>query len=252
MLDRPNAEKEPSVVRQNVTPMPQAIGKAILEAISKISGAQATGKGEDAGTARSFRYASINDVLDAAHQVMCEVGLAAIPIEVEYRDEIVSTPLNTQMLAASYAYKFRLVTKDGTSWVDQEDTRHVSLLLPVDGQGAGKAQSLATRDYLKGLLRIRTVEPEDAAQNGVEKQPRETERIPPKDTLLFDFGDGMEALTYQEVETKFGELISGLKFAQRKQWETANGTGLRQLNEVARPLWLRIRADLDREDRKRS
>ncbi len=252
MQDRPVTD----VVRQNVTPMPIGIGKLVIEAISKISGARATGNGEDESTARRFTYTSINDVLDAAHDALNEVGLAAMPMEVEYSDEVLVTPLNTQVLKASYVFKFRLLGKDGSSWVDEQDKRHVTLIMPADGKGSGKAQSLATRDYLKGLLRIRTIEPDEevAAEkvNGVEKQPRETGRIPPKNTIFFDFGNGLEAITPQEVEVRFADRVAGLKFALRKQWETANATGLRELHELDKPLWLRIRADLDRDDRKRS
>lgn len=233
-------------------PMPPVIAKAVLEAISKIEGTEATGKGEDADTNRKFTYTSINDVLNAGHKVLIEVGLTAMPIEVEYHDELVTSPLNAQHILARYAYQFRIIHKDGTSWVDERDTRHVALFLSVDGKGAGKAQSLALRDYYKGLLRIRTIEPdEDTEQlNGVEKQKkkgRETSRIPPKNGILFDFGKGMESLTAQEVEAKFKELLGKQSFEVRQQWEGANATGLRALYEHERPVWLRLRREIERE-----
>lgn len=221
--------------------MPPAIAKAIIEAIAKVQGAQTTGKGEDVDTAREFTYSSINDVLNASHDPLNAAGLSVIPIETSYSDEFVQTGI-----FARYGFQFRIIHREGASWVDEKDTRHISILLPSDGKGAGKAQSLALRDYLKGLLRIRTVDPDDVSGEGV-KQPRETQRIPPKDALMFDFKNGLEPLTPKDILDRFQEVVAPLNFATRKQWEEVNTQGLRNLHEVARPIWLKIRKALDKE-----
>jgi len=222
--------------------MPPAIAKAIIEAIAQVEGAQTTGKGEDVDTARTFVYSSINDVLNASHAALNAVGLSIIPIEASYSDEVTAS----NHIFARYGFQFRIVHKDGASWVDEKDTRHISILLPSDGKGAGKAQSLALRDYLKGLLRIRTADPDDVSEEDV-KQSRGTERIPPKGTLLFSFGTGLESLTPKEIFDRFQNVVATLDFSSRKDWEEANLDGMRNLHEVARPMWLKIRKALDKE-----
>ncbi len=245
-----------TVVQYQAPPekMPVAIAKAVIVAIAAMQKAQATGDGEDVNTARQFKYTSVNDVLDAAHDALITAGLAAIPVEVSYSDEIVQVGALQAQLLARYGYQFRLVHSEGASWIDPSDTRHISIFLPTDGKDAGKAQTLAIREYLKGLLRIRTADPNDVAQQGATqapdkavKQPRETKRIPPKGAILFEFENGLEPLIAKEIEDRFHKEVAIQPFATRKAWEEANERGLEELNTTARPAWLRIRKVLDRE-----
>lgn len=228
------------------TTMPISIAKAIIEAIKKIESADATGKGEEANTARRFQYASINDVLKAASGALNDAGLTALPIEVEYTEESV----NGTHLLARYSYRFRLIHKDGGSWVDEQDTRHVTLAIDASGMNAGKAQSLAMRDYYKGLLRIRTREPDDEAAENVSHetiQRSDGRQVERKGTIPFDFGEGgMAYYSVEDIRRLFDEKIIKLKASQRKQWEAANVEGIRALNEAARPTWLHIRSGLDK------
>ncbi len=236
--------------------MPVAIAKAVIVAIAASQKAQATGDGEDEATARQFKYVSVNDVLGVAHTALVEAGLAAIPVEVSYSDEVVQVGALPAQLLARYGYQFRLVHSEGLSWIDPSDTRHISIFLPTDGKDAGKAQTLAIREYLKGLLRIRTADPNDVSEadkaptkagEASVKQPRETKRIPPKGAILFEFSNGLEPLIAKEIQERFQKEVEPQTFAIRKAWEECNERGLAELHETARPTWLRIRKGLEKE-----
>lgn len=247
MQDTPVAHARPD-------PMPPAIAKAILEAIEKVQSAIARTKGEDEATARQYKYASINDVLDAAHDILKDVGLHALPIEVEYQEEWVDFG-GIKQLWARYGYQFRLIQKTaGVSWIEERDVRHVSLQISGTGQNAGKAQSLALRDYLKGLLRIKTAEPDLEDGSNAKNVSRETSSpaAAKKDAIPFDFGKQgkggqpiLEPLTPQEARARFEAEVAPLDAGKRQQWEEANEVGMRALYEVANPTWLALRKMLE-------
>lgn len=219
------------------TPMPKEIAKAILEATKKVKSALKTGEGEEG--MRSFGYATINDVLDAAHDTLNEHGLHIIPIEIACHREWAGLAL-----WGHYEFKFRLVHQSGASWIDDLDTRHISLVLSGQGINAGKAQSLVLRDYLKGLLRIRTTEPnleDEGATRAAPATPKTPQR--PNATLPFTFeaSEGLKSYTVEEVVALFGEKVVRLPKARRKEWEDANMTGMRMLKEADSTAWLHIR-----------
>ncbi len=237
--------------------MPKEIAKAVIEAIDKIEAAQATGEGEE-GT-RAFRYASINDVLEAAHQALKDVGLAVSPIEVSYSEDVVD--LGLKQLWARHGYRFRYIHKSGETWVDEEDTRHLSIPINSNGMSAGKAQSLALRDYLKGLLRIRTAEPdaEPDAQNVSRETLQRSGVRPPapaaargpnsSPTIPMSFAPGnMQPHTVKSAQDAFDQIVAPLSPAKRRQWEDANEEGLRQLKELSGPAWFHIRKAIDRKE----
>lgn len=238
-------------------PMPKEIAIAIIEVIKEIKSAAPTGEGKEG--MRVFKYASINDVLDAAHDVLNSKGLAVAPIEVSYAEEIVPRgPGTAPQKWARYGYRFRLIHETGSTWVDEADTRHISIAINESGMSAGKAQSLALRDYLKGLLRIRTAEPEieDAAPESGEPKPEITVRLgEPKGpaTMPFIFGPedgkmgGMKPYTAAQVKELFDKIVAPLSKAKRAEWEETNAQGLKQLHELSRKIAIQIRRELDRE-----
>ena len=233
---------------QSRLPMPVAIAKAVLEAIKKIESAEATGEGEE-GT-RAFKYASINDVLAAAHAALNEVGLHASPVEAEYTREFVEQG-QLKQLWAHYGYKFRLIHKDGASWIDEDDVRHISIALSGDGMRTGKAQSLAMRDYYKGLLRIRTAEPDDegASANGANRPAAPPKAAPHiKGTIPMTFVDGtLSWLPPKEIEVLFAEHVASLGSSERQEWADKNKVGLDQLQALNKPMWLRLRKTIEQE-----
>lgn len=250
MQDTPTPRELPT----KPTPMPPVIAKAVMEAIDKIEASEQTGEGEEEATARTFRYTSINDVLGASHEALKEVGLHVAPIEAHCETEAIGEGALVQVWA-HYQFRFRYIEKKtGTSWIDEEDTRHISLQISGNGMNAGKAQSLAMRDYYKGLLRIRTIEPEDGEEAGSKNVSRETSTnapkraAPKKGAIAFDFGPqggGMKGLTPPEVRERFEKEIASLSPELRKQWEASNEAGLRELSTVAKKIWLDIRKVLD-------
>ncbi len=238
--------------------MPQAINRAVLATIKAIRPAIQGGEGEEG--IRTFRYTTINDVLDACHDGMIETDLGVKPIEIHdfYSEEI----LSEEKIRVHYAYKFRLMHA-GLSWVDEEDIRHVTVVIPATGIGSGKAQSLALRDYLKGLFRIRTQEPEadvatppdqrDAPQKGVSAEGGNgfSSLRPRAPTVMFNFGifgqGGPQSYTLDEAEMMLKKIVAPQRYSERKQWESdeVNATGLRELSELDKPRMLRWRKLLD-------
>lgn len=248
---------EVNAERRQSTPMPAAIAKALIKAIKEGKSAFAATPGEDAAEARQFKYASINDVLEAAHDTLNNNGLTAIPIEVAYSEDVVDLGGVRQILAR-YGYRFRLVHETGVSWVDEDDTRHISIYIAGSGMSAGKAQSLALRDYLKGLLRIRTSEPEiedSGAAPAVAKPEPVVKLGMPKGpaTMPFVFGPedgkggGLKPYTATQVKELFDKIVAPLPKAKRAEWEEANAQGLKQLHEVNGKIALQIRRVLDQE-----
>lgn len=235
-------------VRPSPPMMPKPIAMAIIKTIGEIEGAEARSQGDEGS--RTFKYASINDVLAAAHEALKTNGLAIAPIEVSYSEELVQRGVMTQMWAR-YGYRFRLIHKDGESWIDEADTRHISIAINESGMSAGKAQSLALRDYLKGLLRIRTVEPDvESAEAATTDKPEITVNLgkPRPATMPFVFGgDKMAAYDADQVKQLFDKIVAPLSKALRSEWELANRAGLEQLHEVNKKISLHIKRGLERD-----
>lgn len=236
------------IVARPRPPMPKDIAIAVVEVIGKIEGAEATGKGEEGS--RIFKYPSINDVLTSVHQALKEVGLAVVPVEVSYAEEMVQRGVMTQ-LRARYGYQFRYIHKSGQVWIDEADTRHISIAINESGMSAGKAQSLALRDYLKGLFRIRTVEPDiEGAEPSTTDKPEIVVNLgkPRPATMPFVFGENkMAAYDATQVKQLFDKIVAPLSKALRLEWELANRAGLEQLHEVNKKIALQIKRELERE-----
>lgn len=232
-------------------PMPPEIAIAVLKAIESVESATMTGEGER-GT-HTFKYASINDVLEAAHGPMKAAGLHVTPIEFSYAEQVIEGAA-THQLWAQYGFQFRYLHSSGVSWVDREDTRHISILITPTGMSAGKAQSLATRDYLKGLLRIRTAEPdvEGGTENASPAQKADPVNLgkpkgPPTMPFVFDKTGKMAPYDAVQIKNLFEKNVAPLSKAERDAWESTNRAGLEQLFHVNQKTFLQVKKGLERE-----
>ena len=124
------------------------------------------------------------------------------------------------------------------------------------------AQSYALKHFLRGLLRIRTGEPDaeslpqtkqepdgEPARARRGRPPNKPEvnlgtRGPAQPTYLFDFGrqesGGFEQLTAEQVQLLFDKIVAPLGKAKRKEWQEANRAGMAELCEGAKSTWLQI------------
>lgn len=237
-------------------PDPEIV-KAILEAIAKVKHAEKSGDGEatEGRRLRSFRFATIDDVLEAAHEALDAVGLTVMPIEIGA--DIETLDGNDWV---RYSFQFMLLHKSGKVWVSPNERRVVHVRLS-DGHTEGKAQSFALKVYLRGLLRIRTGESdlESSIAGTLEDDPpvnRPVGRHQASNTLgtngprnrityPFEFGDGIVQLTADEVEAEFNLSVRDQSKEARTAWRVANRIGLDQLNNSARARWLRISKALE-------
>jgi hypothetical protein len=242
--------------------MPPAIAKALVVATRKVAEAAKNGTGRDARTEREYQFATIDDVLAAAHAALADAGLVIYPQEVASSTELRQLGLGVGYQQwVTYSYRFLLVHEGGDTWMSSADTRHITLLLE-GGNTEGKAQSHALKHFLRGLLRIRTGEPDlestpAAPQPGeMGQQPPPQRRTParkrqvgvdgtPETAYPFDFGEGMQTYTAAQIDEQFRAKVAPLKKALRTQWEEANREGLAHLCNGAKGTWLAIRQELD-------
>lgn len=255
------------------TPMPASIAKALVVATRNVAEAARNGQGREVTGAgvREYQFSTIDDVLAAAHDALATAGLVVYPQEVACHVELRNLGLGVGYQQwATYSFRFLLVHESGDTWMSPNDIRHATLQLE-GGNTEGKAQSHALKHFLRGLLRIRTGEPdlesttqktEQAERAQAPQQPRrgpgrprkqssqsDVDFTPALPTYPFDFGEGggMSVYTADQINDLFSSKVAGLKKSLRNQWEEANREGLAMLCNNERNLWLAIREELDQK-----
>lgn len=129
-------------------PLPPKIAAAIATVMTRVP---TLAKGEQ-NKHGGYKFASIDDFLEAVRPLCTEAGLLIVPDE-EHCE------VNGDWLTLKFS--FMLSHKDGETW-DHRPTRTVMVSAKMGAQAFGAAQSYALKQFMRGLFQIATGDGEDA------------------------------------------------------------------------------------------
>ena len=127
----------------SLPPMPEEIAKALNEVSSGAVTLYKKNKNEFA----NYKFAGIDDFLEAYGKVLAEAGLTIIMDEIEEKVD------NKSLIIV---FNFILVHKSGKMWA--HPLRRTIRVDPRGSQAYGTAQSYALKQFLRGLFMIPTGE----------------------------------------------------------------------------------------------
>lgn len=206
-------------------PMPKEIAGAIVLVMRAVGRLVKDAKNDQG----RYNYTSVDSFLAAVSPACSEAGLIIAPIELsaepsefEATDRDGKTKKRRQI---TFRYNFMLIHESGVTWVNERDTRHVTVEA-TGAQAYGAAQSYALKQYMRSLFLIPTG---DADADAHEQHSAEVIRATVKavkakkesgqEQVLIDFGTGLESVAAADVTDRvMSHLVSIGDAAAAEDW----------------------------------
>jgi len=209
----------------NANAMPPAIAAAICSIMQKKLTAE---RGEqDTRDGRAYSWASVDDIYEAVSAEMAAAGLISEMIACGKPEWITinDAAQGGERQALSLTYRFQITNRDGERYADPDN------LWPIVAwfEGAtttAAARSLAHKQALRDLFKIRTVDP-TLTMNGKAEQPAAT--AAPAATRVLKPKQPQERLMLSEEDSaaRRDEIIEKLKAAAGRKKGDARATALK-------------------------